>query len=886
MTDEGALTSATRAVAARPARSLATRLVLPLVASSVAVVVGVVALMYGLASSQLADQVEVRGRFLLNAVRYASETKAGFGDLLRQVNALGGQRDVRLIAVAQGSDDIVVAGTRRAWVGGTLATGPGTGIAELARAALAQRSQVAAELPELGVIAVAGPTLLFTSGGTVTEGVVVVAIDLSGVRTDLLRQTAILALMVLLGVAASAGLSVFLVHRSVLAPAHAMRRAVQRQEEVPVHSDDELGAVANALNRAFSAAETRRAELGVAAGRLAVLVRQFPAGVLVEDEKRRIVLVNDTFCELFMTDSAADALVGRSAPLLIADASTLVEGSSGFRNRIEAIVAAGTIVDGDEIRLVDGRILERAYQPILAEGTLQGHLWVYRDVTGRMRDAELMRSAKDTAEEATRAKADFLATMSHEIRTPLNGVVGMADLLIEAELTASVREQVDIIRASGRHLLSLINDILDYSRIEAGRLQLERIDFDPWAIAEEVLSMQVPAARSKDLTLHLEVAPGVPARLRGDPSRLRQILVNLSGNAVKFTSTGGITVRLDHLGTEMRPLLVVEVIDTGIGIPADILPQLFQPFTQADSSTSRRFGGTGLGLAICKRLAELMGGAITVTSRDGQSSVFRVVLPYERGGHPTALELPEALAHASIGLVIADRANAILVARSLDSFGIRSADADHAATVLITDGHAGQARAAMGVGAVPVVGLGGDVAQEFGWAAVVTPPVRRARLFDALHAAVSGHSSVHADGLPRWPGLRVLVADDVAVNRIVAQRMLQRHELVVEVVEDGLAAVDAVARQRFDLVLMDCHMPNLDGFGATKAISDRGQHPPIIALTADSLEGDRERCLAAGMDDYLAKPITSESLRAILERWLGPAAGAPASGAPATGPRE
>lgn len=873
-------TRRTRAIRLERQGSLTARLVLPLVAASVVVVVGVVGLMYGLASRQLGAQIEARGRFLLNAVRYAAESKAGSADLARQVHALGGQRDVQLIAVATRGD--VVAATRNAWVGRALAEGVGESYADLAVQAVARRSQVSREFPGLQTIAIAGPLLLFQEG-KVNEGVAVVAIDLAGVRTELLRQTTLLAVLVLVGVAISAGLSVFLVHRFVLVPARAMKQAVQRGVRVPVSHADELGAVADALNRAFAAADARQAELDLVAGRLTALMRSFPAAVLVEDDQRSVVLANDLFCESFVGGTSPEAVVGRSAEVLLDGLCGICVDDVAQARRVETVVALGDPAIDDEIRLKDGRILERAYQPIRAEGRLIGHLWVLRDITERIRDAEQLRAAKNAAEQATRAKADFLATMSHEIRTPLNGVVGMGDLLMDSKLPGDLREQVDIIRASGRHLLTLINDILDYSRIEAGRLQLESVDFDPWAICEEVLAMQVPAARSKGLALHLEVADDLPDRLRGDPGRIKQILVNLSGNAVKFTARGSVRLRLGVRGTHGNPCLTIEVIDTGIGIPPEILPRLFQPFTQADSSTSRRFGGTGLGLAICKRLAEIMGGTIEVESRTNRGSVFRLIMPCQRGNHATNVDLPAHLAETSVGLAIDDPEAERLVRRCLRALGVRINDGSTEPGVIVSDLPGREARDRLGQGAAPVVGIGTVDPKAQAWASAVSMPLRRARLYDALNAALDGHSSSHATGLPTWPTMRVLVADDVAVNRIVVRRMLERHSLTVDLVEDGAAAVEAVRRNVYDLVLMDCHMPGVDGFQATATIVAAGPHPPIVALTADSMEGDRERCLNAGMDDYLAKPITAEALRGLLERWLG---GMTPTGNPRPGPVE
>ncbi len=427
----------------------------------------------------------------------------------------------------------------------------------------------------------------------------------------------------------------------------------------------------------------------------------------------------------------------------------------------------------------DGRVLwlhGHGNPERLADGTVLWHGY-NTEISERKRGEEHLRQALHDAEQATRSKSAFLATMSHEIRTPLNGVIGMVELMRMGEMAPSQQESVAVIHASANNLLQILNDILDYSKLEEGAAQVERVPFSPAGVVEDALRVVHLKAREKGLALSRELSPGLPAQLVGDPSKLRQILFNLLGNAVKFTASGRVELRLNLVrspGGGGGGMLEITVTDSGIGMDASVLAQLFQPFTQADASMSRRYGGSGLGLAISRGLAVLMGGSLEASSVPGQGSTFRCRIP---------VAIPAAVPIASAP-------------------------------------------------AAPAVERG---------AAVPRPA--------------------------RWSG-RALVVEDNAVNQNVARAMLSRLGLNVTVCFDGASALAQLSNGGFDLVFMDCMMPVMDGLEATRRARAQGVRVPIIAITANAMPNDRVACLEAGMDDYLAKPITLERLNRVLERFL------------------
>jgi PAS domain S-box-containing protein len=759
-------------------------------------------------------------------------------------------------------------------------------------------------------------------------GTIYLEADLRELHDRLLRFV-VTDFVVLLGSLAIAYLLSYRLQRLISGPIQELAEtasAVSAKEDYSIRAvkrnQDEIGVLFDQFNNMLDRIQQRDADIQKAhddlerrieerTAYLNALIENDPLAIMVLDSAEKVQLCNPAFERLFQWN--CQELVGKPVDGLLADGDLLSEART---------ICRGTL-GGTPVNLVtrrkrkDGSLVDVELHcvPLIVNARVVGSLGIYQDISVRKRAEEAMQQAKEAAEASSRAKSEFLANMSHEIRTPMNGIMGMTELVLDTELDSEQREYLNMAKLSADSLLTLINDILDYSKIEAGKLEIDAIDFNFGDTIGDTMKALSLRAHQKGLELAYDFQPDVPDALVGDPGRLRQVIVNLVGNAIKFTESGEVIL---HVLTEWRTpediQLRFTVSDTGIGIPAEKQKAIFEAFTQADGSMSRTYGGTGLGLTISSRLVEFMHGRIWVESEVNKGSSFHFTAHFGLQKVPARTIVPRdpATLRDMRVLVVDDNAtNRQILLKMLAGWHTRPLAVESGAKSITT------LREAQGLGRnFPLIlvdaqmpemdgfalaesirrnpewrsatimmlssaGQRGDAkrCREIGVAAYLTKPVRQAELLDAILTALGTRPVKDASPAlvtrhtlrENNHSLRILLVEDNVVNQVLAVRLLEKRGHKVTVAGNGKAALVVLEKGSFDLVLMDVQMPEMNGFETTAAIREMektsGKHLSVIAMTAHAMLGDRERCLEAGMDDYIAKPIGLEELDEMLNRF-------------------
>lgn len=632
----------------------------------------------------------------------------------------------------------------------------------------------------------------------------------------------------------------------------------------------------------------RLQQLATANRLLADAVNQTDDAILITDTELggrgpKIVYANAAFSK--MMGYSSDEILGNTPHILRGektDAATL--------KRLGAALLANEPFEGETVKYrKDGSPLFVNWKvsPVReGQGSVTNYIATYRDVTRERAAERKLVEARDRAEYASHAKSDFLAAMSHEVRTPLNGIIGNAELLAQSTLDAQQTEMVTLLRKSGELLLHIVNDILDFSKIEAGRIQLEEMEFSLVDVLRDMVDLLGEAADRKNLELTLEVGNTVPDQVLGDSQRLRQVLLNILSNAVKFTEAGSVRLTVEaEAQSESLVSVTFEVADTGIGIPAESQGKLFESFSQADSSMARRYGGTGLGLAIAKRLLDCMQGSVTVASESNVGSTFTVTVPFKLAAPGSSVDDLQSVIRQNHLTVVSEGSGWLSgTGKQVFPIGMQSllngvAEKRFPGRILLDATGSGE-----DVG-YQLAKLAAAIEGSQNRTLVLLPALSRkkVRLLEKAGYRHITAKPLRAKDLTRWlqgeskiatmpaPGDRlsisVLLVEDNLINQKVAKHMLEKLGCTVHVAENGRQAVEMVQRAEFHLVLMDCQMPEMDGIEATRVLRSLGCCTPIVALTAHGLSGDRDRCIAAGMNEYLTKPVQLQELANAVGRW-------------------